>query len=109
MGDEVSDEAFEDLLPYLLALDHTTFVLVVTNVIFGLLAVVSVVSQLSNRIIYYGLNVGAVGFIVGRVSESAPLKRVFTPILGLTLLFGIYIYLTAKPLAPAPLAGADIT
>lgn len=109
LGDDVSDEAFEDLLPYLLALDHTTFVLVVTNAIFGLLAVISVVTQLSNRIIYYGLNVGAIGFIIGLVSESAPLKRIFTPILGVALLFGIYVYLTARPLAPAPLAGADIT
>ncbi len=97
LGDNVSDESFEDLLPYLLALDHSTFVLVVTNVIFGLLAVVSLVSEASNKVIYFGLNVGAAGFIVGLVAENSTLKRIFTPILGLALLYGIFVYLTAKP------------
>jgi hypothetical protein len=99
LGDDVSDEAFEELFPYLLALDHSTFVLVVTNVIFGLLAVASSVSEASNRIIYWGLNIGAVGFIVGLVAESSTLKRIFTPILGLALLYGIFVHLTAKPAA----------
>jgi predicted membrane protein len=70
---------------------------VVTNVIFALLAAASVVSETSNRIIFYGVNVGAIGFIVGLVSESSTMKRIFTPILGLTLLYGIYVHLTAKP------------
>lgn len=95
---ELDEEAlFEQILPYLLALDHTTFLLVVTNVIFALLASISVVTSAANRIIYYGVNVGVVGFIVGLIAESSALKRVFTPILGLALLYGIYVYLTAKP------------
>lgn len=97
LGDNVTDEAFEELLPYLLALDHTTFVLVVTNVVFGLLAVASAVSAAANRIIYFGINIGAIGFIVGLVTESATLKRIFTPILGLAILYGIYVHLRAKP------------
>ncbi|HEY5889365.1 MAG TPA: hypothetical protein VIW94_01510 [Acidimicrobiia bacterium] len=97
LGDDTSDEAFEAILPYLLALDHTTFILVVTNVIFGLLAVSSVVSEASNKIIYYGVNIGAVGFIVGLVGENSTLKRIFTPILGLTILYGIYMHLVTKP------------
>ncbi|MDH3189914.1 MAG: hypothetical protein OEM39_04640 [Acidimicrobiia bacterium] len=40
-----------------------------------------------------------VGFIVGLITESASLKRTFTPILGLALLYGIYQYLTAKPVS----------
>lgn len=97
LGDEVTDEAFEDLLPYLLALDHSTFVLVVTNIVFGLLAVSSAVGEASNRIIYAGINVGIIGFLAGLVTESATLKRVFTPILGLAILYGIFVHLRAKP------------
>ncbi|MGA7227043.1 MAG: hypothetical protein WBZ40_08285 [Acidimicrobiia bacterium] len=37
----------------------------------------------------------ALAFAVGLIAESAPIKRVFTPILGLGLLYGIYTYLTA--------------
>jgi len=94
-GDE--EALFEEILPWLLALDHSTFLLVVTNVVFGMLAVASIVSDMSNRIIYYGMNVGAVGFIVGLIAESKELKRTFTPILGIAILYGIYVHLTAKP------------
>jgi hypothetical protein len=104
-GDAANDDAFfEEVAPYLLALDHTTFLLVVTNVIFALMTVADTVSEQSSKIVYWGLNIGAVGFIIGLITESAPLKRVFTPILGLALLYGIYIHLRAKPreLTPMP-------
>jgi hypothetical protein len=91
------DAFFAEILPFLLALDHSTFLLVVTNVVFGMLAAASVVSEMSNRIIYWGLNIGAAGFIVGLITESAPLKRTFTPILGVALLYGIYTHLRAEP------------
>jgi hypothetical protein len=49
--------------------------------------------------------VGAVGFVIGLITESAPLKRTFTPILGLALLYGIYLHLTAKPRELEAVAG----
>jgi hypothetical protein len=36
------------------------------------------------------------GFAVGIFTENSTLKRIFTPILGLALLYGIYTYLTAR-------------
>jgi hypothetical protein len=102
-GGDDEDAVFEALKPYLLALDHTTFLLVVTNVIFSLLTVASMVSERSSKIIYWGLNIGAVGFIVGLITESATLKRVFTPILGVALLYGIYVHLRAKPREMTPM------
>jgi len=33
---------------------------------------------------------------VGLATENTTLKRIFTPILGLALLYGIWTYLTAK-------------
>ncbi len=96
-GGDDQEALFAEILPFILALDHSTFLLVVTNVVFGMLAASSVVSDLTNRIVYYGLNVGAAGFIVGLIMESAPLKRTFTPILGTALLFGIYSHLRAQP------------
>lgn len=95
-GDNVDEDAlFSELAPYLLALDHTTFILVVTNVIFAMMGALSAISERANRIVFYGVNVGAAGFVVGLITESSTLKRVFTPILGLALLYGIYLHLTS--------------
>jgi hypothetical protein len=92
----VGGEEFEEIVPWLIALDHTNFIVVVTNLIFAMMAMASDVSERANRIIFWGTNVGVAGFIAGLVTESATLKRIFTPILGLALLYGIFTYLTAK-------------
>lgn len=60
------------------------------------------VSESANRVIYWGANIGVLGFAVGIFTENATLKRIFTPILGLALLFGIFTYLTAKEATPVP-------
>jgi len=95
-GGEDEEALFEMIEPYILALDHTTFLLVVTNMVLAMMAMSAAVSDMANRVIYTGLNVGAAGFIVGLLAESSTLKRIFTPILGLALLYGIYTHLTAK-------------
>jgi predicted membrane protein len=96
----VGGAEFEEIAPYLLALDHTNFILVVTNLIFAMMAIGSDVSERANRIIFWGTNIGAVGFVVGLMTESSTLKRIFTPVLGLALLYGIFTYLTAKEAQP---------
>ncbi len=92
----VGGAEFEEIAPFLLALDHTNFILVVTNLIFAMMAIGSNVSERANRIIFWGTNVGAIGFVIGLMTQNASLKRIFTPILGIALLFGIFTYLTAK-------------
>ncbi len=96
-GGEDEDALFAEILPWVLVLDHSTFILVATNAIFAMMAVASIVADSSLRAIYFGVNIGAVGFVVGLITESSPIKRIFTPILGLALLYGIYVFLTAKP------------
>lgn len=86
---------FEELLPVALAFDHLNFVMVVTNLVFAMLALSSRVSDVTNRVIFASVNVGVLGFAVGLITESAVVKRIFTPILGLGLLYAIYVYLTA--------------
>lgn len=49
------------------------------------------------EILPYLLNIGVVGFLVGLITESAVLKRIFTPILGVAILYGIYVHLRAEP------------
>jgi predicted membrane protein len=71
-----------------------------TNLVFAMMTIAFLVSDTANRIIFWGINAGVVGFAIGLMSESAVLKRIFTPILGLTLLYGIWTYLTAKAVEP---------
>lgn len=96
---------FEEILPIALAFDHINFIMVVTNLIFAMMLMVSAVSDTVNRVVFWGVNIGVAGFAVGLITESASLKRVFTPILGLTLLYGIYVYLFARPVRETEGAG----
>jgi hypothetical protein len=96
----VAETPFEEVAPWLLALDHINFIMVMTNLIFAMMATVSAVSESANRLIFWGANTGVLGFAVGLFTENATLKRIFTPILGVALLYGIYTYLTAKEKQP---------
>jgi hypothetical protein len=92
----VSGAEFEEIAPWLIAVDHINFIMVMTNLIFAMMAVGSAVSESANRVVYWGANIGVLGFAVGIFTENSTLKRIFTPILGLALLYGIYTYLTAR-------------
>jgi hypothetical protein len=96
----VSGAEFEEVAPWLVAMDHINFIMVMTNLIFAMMATASVVSDTANRLVFWGTNTGVLGFAVGLFTENATLKRIFTPILGLALLYGIYTYLTAKEAQP---------
>jgi hypothetical protein len=96
----VSGAEFEEISPWLVAVDHINFIMVMTNLIFAMMAIGSAVSESANRLIYWGANVGVLGFAVGIFTENSTLKRIFTPILGLALLYGIYTYLTAREARP---------
>jgi hypothetical protein len=84
-----------DFQHILIALDHTTFLLVATMLILAMMIAGSAVSETGAAVIYYGVLVGSVGFIVGLLAESAVLKRIFTPILGIALLYAIFILVSA--------------
>jgi hypothetical protein len=96
----VAETPFEDVVPWLVAMDHINFIMVMTNLIFAMMATASAVSDSANRLIFWGANTGVLGFAVGIFTENTALKRIFTPILGLALLYGIYTYLTAKEKRP---------
>lgn len=84
----------------LLAFDHALFVGLMTNVLLSSTGR-SLVWDRTQQMVVWGLNVGILGFIVGLLSESAPLKRVFTPILGLALLAAVYSHMMGRREAAA--------
>lgn len=86
---------FEEIGHIALAFDHLNFIMVITNLVFAMLIMSSDVSDAVNRFIFWGVNIGVAGFAVGLVAQSSLVKRIFTPILGLTLLYAIWTYSTA--------------
>jgi hypothetical protein len=93
----VGGAEFTDLLPYLLALDHITFVGVMTNLLFGVAVAVSGgwKGSSAQRFVVWGVNLGLVTFAAGLITESPVLKRIGTPLMGIALLFGIWTFFTA--------------
>ena len=91
----VAGADFNEFVNVLVAMDHANFLLVMTSLIFAMLSRGSDVTDRTAMMVYLGLVVGTVGFVFGLVLEAAVLKRIFTPILGLALLYGIFTYLRA--------------
>jgi len=77
----------------LLALDHSTFVGILTNAILGLLLVATAARRAiwawADHIAYWGMNIGLAGFVIGLVAEAVAIKRVSTPIMGAAILLGL--------------------
>lgn len=79
----------------LLAFDHTMFVGVMTMVMFGVLASKLATPRvaLANRVLSWGVPIGLIGFAIGLITTTAVLKRIFAPIMGVSLLFALAVYL----------------
>jgi hypothetical protein len=79
----------------LLALDHTMFVGVLTNAIFGLLYGLTRKEgrgTLADQAVFVGLNVGLIGFVISLLGDVVWLERVATPLMGVSILTGLAVY-----------------
>ena len=93
-----------DLVPthQILALDHMMFIGVLTNAIFAMLLVASRSASRWPRlddVVFVGLNVGLLGFVVSLLAEATWLTRIATPVMGACILVGLLD--RALALAPA--------
>ena len=79
----------------MLAFDHTMFIGVMTNVLLGVLAarLSSSRTLLANTVVWWGVNIGLAGFALGLITTTALLKQIFAPIMGLSLLLALGVYL----------------
>ena len=76
----------------LLAFDHTMFIGVMTNALFAAVGRMASMPPSTNRLVLIAVNGGVLLFLIGLISESAVLKRIGAPIMGLALLFAIVTY-----------------
>ncbi|MBA4179675.1 MAG: hypothetical protein C0506_03715 [Anaerolinea sp.] len=79
----------------LLALDHMMFIGVLTNAIFGLLLVVARRDgrgRIADQAVFFGMNIGLVGFVVSLLGDLTWLERASTPLMGASILTGLAVY-----------------
>ncbi len=92
---ELDPETGEGNIGVVLAFDHALFIGAMTNALFGTLAR-RVAYDGMVRLTAWGVNVGLAGFLIGLVAESTVLKRISTPVMGVALMLGIYLFLTRR-------------
>lgn len=77
----------------LLALDHATFIGILTNGILGLLLVATATRRTiwgwADQLVFWGVNLGLVGFVIGLIADAPVIKRISTPVMGLAILLGL--------------------
>ncbi len=91
------------------AMDHAMFIGVLSNVLFGLVSEAARARRSfwpwADHILFWGMNVGMVGFVVGLIMQEAIIKQIFTPIMGASILVAIVTFtvrLQTGAKAPSP-------
>jgi hypothetical protein len=79
----------------LIASDHSVYIGVITNIMLGLL-IVLVTDEAARRswvghLVFWGVNVGLLVFVIGLILDTAVIKRIGAPVMGATLLFALAI------------------
>jgi hypothetical protein len=79
----------------LLALDHATFIGILTNAIFGMLFVATAsrreVWSWADQVVFWAINLGVAGFVIGLLADAAEIKRIATPVMGAGILLGLLV------------------
>jgi hypothetical protein len=96
-------------LNVLIASDHSVYLGVITNIMLGLLSVL-VLDETARRswighVLFWGVNLGLLVFVVGLIVDTAQIKQVGAPVMGVTLLVALAIL--AMRAVSASLATAD--
>lgn len=79
----------------LVAFDHSVFIGAITNILFGLLYALTkdrpAEAPWLRHAVFVGLNAGMVVFVIGLILESAIVKEIGSPIMGVSILVGLAV------------------
>ena len=87
-----------ELIPLWLvfAFDHTMFIGVMSNSLFGLIQQASRSPKRfwpwAEQVVFWGMNGGMIGFVLTLATDQRGLEKLFTPIMGGSILVGIITY-----------------
>ena len=81
----------------MLALDHSIFVGVLTVALIPFIGryASKTYKNVIDHVMFWGLSIGTIGFMVGLLTDTDILIRVFTPILGLAILHAVGVFVPA--------------
>ena len=102
-----------DALPLniLIASDHAVYIGVVTNIMLALLSLLvldrATTPAWFRHLMFWGVNLGLLVFVIGLIVDTAEIKRIGAPVMGVVLL--ISLALLALRAWSADLSGADET
>jgi hypothetical protein len=78
------------------AFDHAMFIGVMSNALFGLVQVASrdraTLWPWADHVLFWGMNFGMIGFVLSLLANARDLERLFTPIMGGSILVAIVVY-----------------
>ena len=80
-------------LNILIASDHAVYLGVITNIVLGLLTMLLLRADVRRswvgQVIFWGVNLGLLVFVIGLIVDTAELKRIGAPLMGATLLLSL--------------------
>jgi hypothetical protein len=83
----------EPVVGVLTASDHAAFIGVITNLMFGLLLVLTRDQadrwSWAGQLVYWGVNIGLVVFLVGLIGDVTIAKQIGAPLMGVAILLGL--------------------
>ena len=86
------------LIPYwmIFGMDHAIFIGVMTNALFGFVQIATAKARdflgWADDVLFWGMNVGMIGFVGSLLANAPELEKIFTPILGASILLAIGVY-----------------
>lgn len=99
-------------LNVLIASDHAVYIGVITNVVLALLSVLLLRADVRRswvgQVIFWGVNLGLVVFVVGLIVDTADVKRIGAPVMGVTLLVALAILAWTALREPLAASEADL-
>lgn len=82
----------EPVLNILIASDHAVYIGVITNVVLGVLSLLFLRGRAPSwmpQVIFWGVNLGLAVFVIGLIVDTAEIKRIGAPVMGVTLLVAL--------------------
>ena len=98
------DGGIEAVLNILIASDHAVYIGVITNVVLGVLSLLFLRGRAPSwmpHVIFWGVNLGLAVFVIGLLVDTAEIKRIGAPVMGVTLLVALGL-LAARALGSTP-------
>ena len=80
-------------LNVLIASDHSAYIGIITNVVLAMLTLLVLRAEVRRswvgQAIFWGVNLGLIVFVIGLILDTAEIKRIGAPVMGVTLLVAL--------------------